>query len=104
MEEREEYSDELIELTTPGEVLREDFLDAMGLSAYELAKSTGVDPMRISRILNGTRKITADTAIRFSRYFGNSAEYWINLQSLYDLDVAREKNHEEYDKINPKAS
>jgi addiction module HigA family antidote len=104
MEEKVEYSDELIELTTPGEVLKEDFLDAMGLTAYELAKSIGVDPMRISRIINGTRTITADTAIRLSRYFGNSAEYWINLQSLYDLDVAKEKNSEEYKKIHPKAS
>ncbi len=104
MEEKVEYSDKLIELTTPGEVLKEDFLDAMGLTAYELAKVIGVDPMRISRIINGTRKITADTAIRFSRYFGTSAEYWINLQSLYDLDVAKEKNNEEYNKIHPKAS
>ena len=104
MEEKEEYSEDLIELTTPGEVLKEDFLDAMGLTAYELAKSIGVDPMRISRIINGTRRITADTAIRFSRFFGNSAEYWINLQSLYDLDVAKENNHEEYDKIHTKAS
>jgi addiction module HigA family antidote len=70
MSEQIEYSDELIELTTPGEVLKEDFLDAMGVTAYELAKSIDVDPMRISRIINGTRKITADTAIRFSRFFG----------------------------------
>ncbi len=104
MEENVEYSDELIELTTPGEVLKEDFLDAMGISAYELAKGIGVDPMRISRIISGKRKITADTAIRFSRYFGTSAEFWINLQSLYDLDVAREKNNEEYEKIHTKAS
>lgn len=104
MEENVEYSDELIELTTPGEVLKEDFLDAMDLSAYELAKSIGVDPMRISRIIKGTRKITADTAIRLSRYFGTSAEFWINLQSLYDLDVAKEKNNKEYEKIHPKAS
>jgi antitoxin HigA-1 len=104
MEEKVEYSDELIELTTPGEVLKEDFLEAMGLSAYELAKSIGVDPMRISRIIKGTRKITADTAIRLSKYFGTSAEYWINLQSLYDLDVAKEKNNREYEKIHPKAS
>ena len=104
MEENVEYSDELIELTTPGEVLKEDFLDAMGISAYELAKSIGVDPMRISRIIKGTRKITADTAIRLSKYFGTSAEFWINLQSLYDLDVAKEKNYKEYDKIHPKAS
>ena len=104
MEENVEYSDKLIELTTPGEVLKEDFLDAMGLTAYELSKSIGVEPMRISRIIKGTRKITADAAIRLSRYFGNSAEYWINLQSLYDLDVAMEKNNKEYEKIHPKAS
>ncbi len=104
MEENVEYSHELIELTTPGEVLKVDFLDAMGLSAYDLAKSIGVDPMRISRIINGKRKITADTAIRFSKYFGTSAGFWLNLQSLYDLDIAKEKNHEEYEKIQTKAS
>ncbi len=104
MGEKNEYSDELIELTTPGEVLKEDFLDAMGVTAYELAKGIDVDPMRISRIINGTRKITADTAIRFSRFFGTSAEYWINLQSLYDLDIAKEKHQDEYKKIHPKAS
>lgn len=104
MENEIEYSNDLIELTTPGEVLKEDFLDAMGVSAYELARNIGVDPMRISRIINGTRKITADTAIRLSKYFGTSAEFWINLQSLYDLDVAKEKNSEEYNKIHPKAS
>lgn len=104
MKKDQEYCNRLIELTTPGEVLKEDFLDAMGITAYELAKSVGVDPMRISKIINGTRKITADTAIRFSRYFGTSAEYWINLQSLFDLDVAKEKNQEEYKKIHPKAS
>jgi antitoxin HigA-1 len=60
--------------------------------------------MRISRIIKGTRKNTADTAIRLSRYFGTSAEYWINLHSLYDLDVAMERNNEEYEKIHPKAS
>lgn len=104
MDKEQEYCDRLIELTTPGEVLKEDFLDAMGITAYELAKNIGVDPMRISKIINGTRKITADTAIRFSRYFGTSAEYWINIQSLFDLDVAKEKNREEYKKIHPKAS
>ena len=104
MDENNVYCDTLIELTTPGEVLKEDFLDAMGVITYELAKSIDVDPMRISRIINGTRKITADTAIRLSRFFGTSAEFWINLQSLYDLDIAREKHQEEYNKIHPKAS
>lgn len=104
MKNEQEYSNKLIELTTPGEVLKDDFLNAMGLTAYELARSIGVDSMRISRIINGTRKITADTAIRFSKYFGTSAEYWLNLQSLYDLDIAKEKNQNEYKKIHPKAS
>jgi len=104
MSKKIEYSDVLIELITPGEVLKEDFLDAMGVTAFELAKSIDVDPMRISRIINGTRKITADTAIRLSRFFGTSAEYSINLQSLYDLDIAKEKHQEEYNKIHPKAS
>ena len=104
MKDEQDYSETLIELTTPGEVLKEDFLDAMGITAYELARCVGVDPMRISRIINGTRKITADTALRFSIYFGTSAEYWINLQSLFDLDVAKEKNQKEYKKIHPKAS
>lgn len=104
MKNEQEYSNKLIELTTPGEVLKDDFLNAMGLTAYELARSIGVDSMRISRIINGTRKITADTAIRFSKYFGTSAEYWLNLQSLYDLDIAKEKNQKEYKKIHPKAS
>lgn len=104
MKNEQEYSNTLIELTSPGEVLKDDFLDAMGLTAYELARSIGVDPMRISRIINGTRKITADTAIRFSKYFGTSPEYWLNLQSLYDLDIAKEKNYNEYKKIHPKAS
>jgi len=90
---------EKIELTTPGEVLKEDFLDAMGVTAYELARSINIDPMRISRIINGTRKITADTAIRLSRFFWTSAEYWINLQSLYDLDIAKEKHQEEYNNL-----
>lgn len=104
MKDEEEYSDLLIELTTPGEVLKEDFLDAMGITAYELARCVGVDPMRISRIINGTRKITADTAIRFSKYFGTSAEYWLNLQTLFDLNIAKEKNQKEYKQIHPKAS
>lgn len=64
---------DLIELTTPGEVLKEEFLDPMGISPYSLAKNIFVDPPGIAAIIKGKRKITADTALRFSKFFGNSA-------------------------------
>ncbi len=75
----------------PGETLRED-LDALGMSAAELARQVGVPASRISRILNGERAITGDTALRLGRYFGTSGEFWLNLQKLYELRLAgREK-------------
>jgi len=83
---------DLIELSTPGEVLKEEFLDPMGITPYALAKSIYVDPPRIAAIIKGKRKITADTALRFSKFFGNSAAFWINMQSRYDLEVLSEKN------------
>ena len=73
----------------PGEVLQEDFLEPLGLSAYRLAKDIGVPINRITHILRGERGITADTALRLSIYFGNSAQFWLNLQGHYDLEVAR---------------
>ena len=73
----------------PGEVLQEDFLEPLGLSAYRLAKDIGVPINRITHILRGERGITADTALRLAIYFGNSAQFWLNLQSHYDLEVAR---------------
>ncbi len=81
---------DLIELTTPGEVLKEDFLDPMGITPYALAKAIFVDPPRIAAIIQGKRRITADTALRLSRFFGNSATFWMNMQSRYDLDVQSE--------------
>ena len=90
---------ELIELSTPGEVLKEEFLDPMGITPYKLAKSIFVDPPRIAGILKGTRKITADTALRFSRFFGNSAEFWMNMQSRYDLEKLKEKKEVMFRKI-----
>jgi antitoxin HigA-1 len=92
-------SDTLIELSTPGEVLKEEFLDPMGVSAYALAKSIFVDPPRIAAIIRGKRKITADTALRFARFFGTSAEFWMNMQSRYDLESALEEKREVLDKI-----
>jgi antitoxin HigA-1 len=71
----------------PGEILGEDLQDA-GISLNELARSLRVPMNRISAIVNGKRSITADTAIRLARYFGTSSEYWMNLQSAYDLAVA----------------
>lgn len=75
----------------PGEVLKEDFLDPMGISQYRLAKDIGVDPRRISAIIQGKRSITADTALRLGRYFGIEPEFWMNLQAHYDLEVESDR-------------
>lgn len=72
----------------PGEVLREDFLLPLGLSEYRLAKDIGVPPRRINEIVKGRRSITADTALRLSRYFSWPAEVWLNLQGHYDRQLA----------------
>ena len=90
---------DLIELSTPGEVLKEEFLDPMGITPYALAKSIFVDPPRIASIIKGKRKITADTALRFSRFFGNSAEFWMNMQSRYDIEILLEEKEKELEKI-----
>jgi addiction module HigA family antidote len=74
---------------TPGEMLKEEFLADYGLSQNQLAKAIGISPNRITDIVNDRRRITADTALRLSLYFGNSAEFWLNLQSHYDLKIAR---------------
>lgn len=73
----------------PGEILKEEFLEELDLSAYALAKALKVPTNRITGILNGDRAITADTALRLSRYFGNSPEFWLNLQARHDLELAR---------------
>jgi addiction module HigA family antidote len=70
-------------------MLKEDFLAGYGLSQNQLAKAIGTSPNRIAEIISNRRRITADTALRLSLYFGNSAEFWINLQSHYDLKMAR---------------
>ena len=74
----------------PGEHLAEE-LEALGLSAAELARKMSVPTNRITQILNGTRSITGDTALRLAHFFGTSAQFWLNLQSLYDLRIAEEK-------------
>lgn len=85
----------------PGEILREEFLKPLNLSAYRLAKETSIPPTRISQILKGNRKITADTALRFSKYFGNSAEFWLGLQNEYDLREEKEHISKELAAITP---
>ncbi|HKO09090.1 MAG TPA: HigA family addiction module antitoxin [Alphaproteobacteria bacterium] len=74
---------------TPGEMLKEEFLAEYGLSQNRLAKAIGISPNRIAEIVNHRRRITADTALRLGLYFGNSAEFWLNLQTHYDLKMAR---------------
>ncbi|HKX07558.1 MAG TPA: HigA family addiction module antitoxin [Stellaceae bacterium] len=74
---------------TPGEILKEEFLVEYGLSQSRLAKAIGISPNRVAEIVNNRRRITADTALRLSLYFGNSPEFWMNLQAHYDLKVAR---------------
>ena len=75
----------------PGEILKEDFLDPMGISQYRLAKDINVPARRINEIVHGKRSISADTALRLSKYFKMSAIFWINLQAHYDLEMASEQ-------------
>jgi antitoxin HigA-1 len=74
---------------TPGEMLREEFLAEYSLSQNQLAKAIGISPNRIAEIVNNRRRITADTALRLSLYFGNTPEFWMNLQTHYDLKMAQ---------------
>lgn len=76
--------------THPGEILRHDFLEPLGLSQYALAKAIGVTPIRVSQIVRGRRAVTADTALRLSRYFGTRPDWWLDLQSHHDLELARD--------------
>jgi len=75
----------------PGEVLLEEFLTPMGISQYRLAKDTSVPARRINEIVHGARSVTADTALRLGRYFGTSAQFWLNLQTHFDLEVQEDK-------------
>ncbi len=75
----------------PGEVLLEDFLLPLGVSQYRLAKDIAVPPRRVNEIVHGIRGISADTALRLARFFGTSAELWMNLQSRYDLERQRDE-------------
>jgi addiction module HigA family antidote len=75
----------------PGEILLEEFLRPMGISQYKLAKDISVHPRRINEIVHGKRSISADTALRLSRYFGLSERFWLNLQGRFDLEVEKDR-------------
>ena len=77
----------------PGEILMEEFLKPLGISQYKVSKDINVPPRRINEIVHGNRSITADTALRLSRYFDLSERFWLNLQARYDLEVEKEKLH-----------
>jgi addiction module HigA family antidote len=85
----------------PGEILHEDFLDGFGITQNKLAVSIGVPPRRINEIVHGKRGITADTALRLAKYFGTSAQFWLNLQSHYDLDLAEDRVADQIAAITP---
>jgi len=82
---------ELLPPIHPGEILLEEFLHPLEISQYRLAKDIGVPVRRINEIVLGKRRITADTALRLSRYFGLSERFWMNLQSRYDLEIERDR-------------
>ena len=92
-------SDERLPNIHPGEILHIEFLEPLQITPYRLSKDIGVAQTRISEILSGQRSITADTAWRLSRYFGNSAQFWLNLQAEYDLRQAQLENRETYLRI-----
>ena len=88
----------------PGEVLQEEFLIPLKITAYRLAKETNIPQTRISEIIKGNRRITADTALRLSQFFGNSAKFWLSLQDDFDLEAELLEKREELDHIKPFAA
>jgi antitoxin HigA-1 len=82
----------------PGEILMEEFLKPMGITQYRLAKDTSVSPRRVNEIIHGKRAISADTALRLGKFFGMSAQFWLNLQNRYDLEIAEDLLSDRLDK------
>lgn len=85
----------------PGEILREEFLIPFNITAYRLSKDTFIPQTRIGEILKGNRRITADTALRLSLYFGTSAKFWLGLQDDYDLEEEKKQKKSELENIHP---
>ena len=85
----------------PGEILQEEFLNPMEISAYRLAKETFIPQTRISEIIKGNRRITADTALRLAKFFGTTAKFWLGLQDDFDLEEEKESKEKEINDIKP---
>ena len=83
----------------PGEILEEEFLVPLEITAYRLAKETGIPQTRISQIIKGNRSVTADTAIRFSKFFGTTPQFWLGLQNDYDLEEESKKKLKDFNSI-----
>ena len=83
----------------PGEVLKEEFLEPMEISVYRLSKETGLSETRLSQIIKGNRSITAETAVKLGKFFGVPAEFWMNLQALYDIEEAQKRYKKEIESI-----
>ena len=83
----------------PGEVLLEEFLKPLGISAYRLSKDVGIPQTRTSQIIKGKRRVTADTALRLAKYFGTSIKFWLGLQNDYDIEEEQIKLNHELEKI-----
>jgi addiction module HigA family antidote len=83
----------------PGEILLEEFLKPLNISAYRLSKDIGIPQTRTSEIINGRRSITADTALRLSYYFGNSAKFWLGLQNDYDIEAEKKTKSRDFKRI-----
>jgi addiction module HigA family antidote len=88
----------------PGEVLLTEFLEPFGVTQHRLAIAVGVPPRRINEIVHGKRGISADTALRLSRFFGTTDRFWLNLQSRYDIEVERDRLADTLDRIEPLAT
>lgn len=85
----------------PGEILMEDFIEGFGITQHKLAVSIGVPPRRFNEIVHGKRAITADTALRLGRYFGVEPQFWLTLQSRYELELAEDRVAEQVAAISP---
>jgi addiction module HigA family antidote len=101
MTKKEEYIQKKLPPIHPGEILAEEFLLPMNITQYRLAKAIGVDPRRIHAIVHGQRAITAETALLFSRFFGNSACFWMGLQNQHDLESEEDRLSARLDLVAP---
>lgn len=83
----------------PGEVLKEEFLEPMGISVYRLSKETGLSQTRLSQVIRGERGVSAETALKLGKFFGVPAEFWMNLQTLYDIEEAQNRYKKDIESI-----